>query len=387
MITLVTVFSVSARAATEKEWTLLIFLNGNNNLDDFGTTNLKQMETVGSTDQVNVVVEWASESAKNTRRLLVQKSTDPSNVTSPILQTMPTIDMGDYKNLIDFIQWGVQNYPAKHYMVDIWDHGGGWHARSAHIHPLNISYDELSGNSITTVQLGQALDAAAQVMGHKVDVYGSDACLMAMAEVAYEVSDSVQIFVGSEETEPGRGWPYDTFLQHWTAKPTISAADLGKTLADDYVQSYVTQGDGEVTMSAVDLGQVQGLAQSISALGGLIAKLSPTDAKALNTAGGSAQAFANPDYVDLGDFLVQATAARIGGISGDAVNTVKQAMGSYVLDNKFTQQYTKVQGISLWIPLDNSTYTQYLSDYQATKWDAATHWSAALQVLSNAGGN
>src|SRR5687768_5808271 len=58
-----------ANASDKKEWTFLIFLNGNNNLDRYGTLNLNQIEKVGSTDKINVVVQWASYSTGTVKRL------------------------------------------------------------------------------------------------------------------------------------------------------------------------------------------------------------------------------------------------------------------------------------------------------------------------------
>src|SRR4051794_5303634 len=79
-----------ASAKGVKEWTFLIFLNGNNNLDPFGKMNIKQMEKIGSTDQVNIVVQWASAARKSTaQRLYINK--DPSglsDVVSPVIQEM-----------------------------------------------------------------------------------------------------------------------------------------------------------------------------------------------------------------------------------------------------------------------------------------------------------
>ena len=51
-----------------KEWTFLIFLNGNNNLNRFGRDNLIDMEKVGSTDQLNIVVQWADIEYKKTQQ-------------------------------------------------------------------------------------------------------------------------------------------------------------------------------------------------------------------------------------------------------------------------------------------------------------------------------
>src|SRR6185437_6314547 len=154
--------AVAANAATApKNWTFLIYLNGDNNLDSFGAQNIESMEQVGSNDQVNIVVQWASEAAGKTVRLLVQKSTNPSAVTSPVVQDLGKVDMGDFHSLENFIQWGVQNYPAQHYFVDVWDHGSGWHSIEAmsapmpgmHLRPNDISWDDNSGNFISTEQL------------------------------------------------------------------------------------------------------------------------------------------------------------------------------------------------------------------------------------------
>ncbi len=93
------------------DWTLLIFVNGHNNLDDAGFDDLNEMERVGSTPEVNVVVQWASLRNKTTRRLLVQKDNDPVNVTSPVLEELSHVDMGDVESFRSFVEWGIQKFP------------------------------------------------------------------------------------------------------------------------------------------------------------------------------------------------------------------------------------------------------------------------------------
>ena len=56
------------KSKAEKEWTFLLYLNGNNNLDSFGKLNINQMEAAGSSDAVNLVVQWASLANRDTRR-------------------------------------------------------------------------------------------------------------------------------------------------------------------------------------------------------------------------------------------------------------------------------------------------------------------------------
>jgi len=52
-------------------------------------------------------------------------------------------------------------------------------------------------------QLGDAMYKASQIIGHPVDIYGSDACLMSMPEISTQMRNAVDYFIGSEEVEPG----------------------------------------------------------------------------------------------------------------------------------------------------------------------------------------
>ncbi|MBI2525262.1 MAG: hypothetical protein HYV93_04700 [Candidatus Rokubacteria bacterium] len=54
-----------------------------------------------------------------------------------------------------------------------------------------------------------------------------DACLMTMIEVAYQLRDHAQILMGSEEIEPGAGWPDAAILGDLAAKPTVGPEELG----------------------------------------------------------------------------------------------------------------------------------------------------------------
>jgi hypothetical protein len=389
----------SAMAATPavKDWTLLVFLNGDNNLDSYGAVNIQQMEQVGSTANLNIVVQWASEAAGTTKRLLVQKEndTDGTTVSSPIVADIGKTDMGDYKNLIAFIQWGVQNYPAKHYMIDVWDHGSGWHSIEAmsngttrhHFHPTDISWDDLSGNNITTEQLGMAIAEAAKIIGHKVDIYGSDACLMAMVEVANEMADSVQYFAGSQETEPGAGWPYGDWLKQWANTPNATPDVITKTLVDAYVKSYQTGGSNatsdsssEATFSAYDMSKLPALDNAIADLGREIRAMNATDkAKLLGTAK-TVQAFADPDYGDLLDFMTLISSST-RGVEPRVVSEVQSAAQAMIISNADTQAYTRAKGMSIWLPTDSSTYSQNSDRYKGLKFNAASDWGATLDFL------
>jgi len=377
--------TLALAAPAEKEWTFLIFLNGNNSLDSFGPLNINQAETIGSTDKVNIVVQWASLQNGDVRRLLVQKDNDPKKVTSPIVQNMGKVDMGDYHSIVDFVKWGVANYPAKHYFLDVWDHGSGWHSKrfaEGTINPMDISLDENTGNMITTKQLGQALKESAAIIGHKVDVYGSDACLMAMAEVAHEMADSVDVYVGSQEVEPGAGWPYGDFMKMWAAKPTATAAEVGQMLTQTYVASYKggSNGSDSVTFSAFDMSQLGTLDTSVKMFGDAILKLSKTEKAKIVKAFSSAQSYTYGDYIDFGDALSLLEKAGVSTMDAGFYTTARAAEKAFVIANDQTG-YAKATGLSIWGPSDKSTYGQYSALYADLQFQAATHWGDALKFL------
>lgn len=393
MICLSCLFFSTANAANSKNWTFLIYLNGNNNLDDFGEANIKDMEKVGSDDQVNIVVQWASLSAGKAVRLLVLKSTDPDKVISPIVQDLGPTDMGDYRTLQDFVLWGIKNYPADHYFVNVWNHGSGWKKahnlfskrRCSRSNPLaaDISYDDTTGHAISTKQLGQAMTVVSEALGHKVDIYGSDACLMAMAEVADEMADSVSVFTGSQEVEPGSGWPYADLLSQWEATPQSTAHQVATILVNAYVKSYQdgSNGVGEVTFSAFDLNKMSDLNKSLANLGEKFRQMNAEDRAKVFSAAEKAQHFYLEDYRDLIDFTKQLSAAHIDSLNPHDISNVEAAAKQFIIANADTEEFRNATGLSIWLPTKRVGFNRWLQKYKSLKFNTDTQWGETLDAL------
>lgn len=370
-------------AEPKRNWTFLIFINGKNNLSNMAIADIKEMEAVGSNDQVNVV-EWGDRTTGKTVRMLIKKSTNPNSITSPVLQDLGAVDMGNYENLNDFIEWGVRNFPADKYFIDVWDHGNGWHIShpSKLDAPDDISYDDLTRNFIKTEQLGQSMARAAQLIGHRVDIYGSDACQMGMVEVADEMADSVRYFVGSEEDEPGPGWPYQALLATWQAIPDATPEQVAKILVSVYVTSYQTgTRRSEVTMSAFDLLRLMPLDRAISDLANNIAQLNPTSRSQVLTIARNARRFHNVDYADLIDFLRSLLSARIPGVNPQLVLQAQISASSAVISNQVTQRYARAGGMSIWLPFYPSTYNLYFERYRNLQFNQNTNWINAVAAI------
>ncbi len=386
------IMALSAKAAVslplpEKEWTFLLFLNGHNNLSSYGTMNLKDMEKSGSTNKVNMVVEWGKSDDAKTHRLLVEKSKDPSQVTSPMLMSRENVDMGDYRNLVDFVKWGIQNFPAKHYFVAVWNHGSGWHfqdmMRSGNgFHINDISFDDESGNHITTEQLGIAMSEIKGFLGRKIDIYGSDACLMQMIEVATEMKDSVEYFVGSQETEPGAGWPYAPFMQKWTASPMVSAKDISILLSKEYLKAYSkggVYGQQDVTFSALDVGHLDALNNSTAALARHLKSFDVVSLKKVKTAANASQDFYYSDYKDLGDLVRRVEALQINS-DKQILKQVKTDLSKVVVTTDNSAAFANATGLSIWMP---SYSSNYIERYKGLQFDKEASWSSLITSLTS----
>jgi hypothetical protein len=118
----------SAMSHPPAKWTIMVYMNGDNDLEPDTGINLNQIAKVGSSAEVNIVVQIARESVANVLRGLVVKRPNPG-IYNPILdlkESLHNIDMAVPDTLYDFLKWGAQTYPAEHYAVIIWGHGAGW---------------------------------------------------------------------------------------------------------------------------------------------------------------------------------------------------------------------------------------------------------------------
>jgi hypothetical protein len=369
------------------EWTIMVFSSAKNDLEPYLLKDLNEMEMIGSSAKVNIVAEVGRIDGydstdgdwKGVRRYLITKDTDKTKMGSKMLQDMGMTDMGDYKNLAAFGKWAKTAYPAKKYMLIVSNHGSGWEkgARGPLVNK-GISYDEQSGNHINTPQLGLALKEIG-----KLDVFGTDACLMQMAEVVYEIKDSVDYIVGSEETEPGDGYTYDTFLGPVVKNPAMGGMDLGKQAVNAYADHY----DG------IDQGHTQSLTKSSSVNKLLTVTNAFTDAliasgeKALaKTSRDAAVNFAMDENRDLYDFtrlVVEGSKnadvklkgqALMSFITGELVlvNRTRDDKGGYWSGPK---AYTLAKGIAAYFP--NSSLGSGYGDLawaKASKWDEFVLW-------------
>jgi len=365
-------------AHAQKKWTVMIFLNGDNNLDNAGDNDVQEMEKVGSSDQVDIVVLQDHRNG-GAERIYVKKNGQSEK------ENLGETDMGDWNRALQFFTWGVENHPADHYFMAIWNHGAGWKLKDKDNELKGVSYDDGSGNHITTPQLGKLANGLYNLLGRKVDIFGFDACLMQMLEVNYEMKKAVKYMLASEETEPGDGWPYDDFLAPLVANPDMTPADFAILHAKKYNESYAhgSQGSSTVTFSAIN---VEKLDSFIPVLNDFAQSM--IDNGSLNSvfknAISDSQAFYYADYKDLYDFA-KIVKDKVSDFDikdkANAVMTALKGNDPIILYGGNTGgSMANGNGLSIWIP-SKSQYEGKKADYKELFFTKNSKWSQFIESI------
>ncbi len=375
------------------EWTVMVYLDADNNLESAGIDDINEMEIVGSSDDVNIVVQvdripysvlatnnqgYADDVSNgdwtNTRRYYITQDFDSYIINSQLIGgDLGELNMGDPQTLVDFASWATINYPAKKYLLVIWNHGGGF--RSLEYTTKDIAWDDTSGgDKITMPELEYALSDINTQIGKKIDIVGMDACLMAMTEVAYQIKDYADILVASEENEPADGWPYDTILGELAGNPFISSEQLAVDIVDEYIFSYPYN---NVTQSAIDLSYIDTLAGQLSNLALAIMSDSSTTKSKYVLASVSSQYYGDWDFIDLYDFCNQLLAySNSLDVKNIALN-IQQTLNYSVIKSGYSGgSVSGSKGLSIYFP-----YTAYHYYYNYTNFAQDTFWDEMLSYL------
>jgi len=365
------------------EWTVMVYLDADNDLESAGIDDINEMEMVGSSTDVNIVVQAdripnydiSNNNWTTTRRYYITQDFDSVQINSQLISDLGELNMGDPQTLIDFTTWAVTEYPAKKYLLVIWNHGGGF--RSPTYTAKDIAWDDTSGGDrITIPELEYALSVISTQMGKKVDIVGMDACLMAMAEVAYQIKDYADILVTSEESEPNDGWPYDTILGQLVSYPTMTPNQLATNIVDNYINSYTSYYNA--TQSAIDLSYINTLANQLSNLATAIISDTITPLNNYILASISSQYYHDADFIDLYDFcnkiLIYSNNTNVQNIAV----TIQQSLLNYtILRNGYIgSNVNGSRGLSIYFP-----YTYYDTYYNNTNFAQYTQWDEMLLYL------
>lgn len=413
-------FALPVSAQEMKEWTFMIFMAADNNLEAATSVDINELETCGSTDKVNFVAQidrngsYSQNSElkwSGARRFFITKDNKPETMTSKMLKDLGNVDMADPIALADFVSWTKENFPAKKYALILWNHGTGWKEIQPSVMETdggasglpegmqaimnnisyNISYDDTSKTSMNIPALGETLARIKGILGKPLDLIGFDACLMQMIEVSWTAAPYALYQVGSPDLEPDRGWPYDLIAKELTKNPAMDGRILSEMIPVLYKKSYTggTQGNKAVVLSTIDLSKTDLMREKINAFCNTVRK-NIFDIDKIENARNEALKYSYGDYIDLGHFLEILIKSNIKADTKTAATALYRAISGsgknksgYVSRMTFNgEKFAKTRGLSIFFPTRQGFRT-YQNRYKIHSFCSDTEWFNFLKEVSN----
>lgn len=229
----------------QKKWTVLIYANGNNELEPEMVQSLLDSEKVGSSENINVLMQIGrvkrelvkiirpgdilpveGENWTGVRRYYVRKAGNVNvcqKIESELLEDLGKLNMADPKVLYEFIKWGMESYPAEKYMLFIGGHGFEYvGALTDYSH--NLPY------IMTISQMCKAINLSPQ----RIDILVLDMCFMNLVEVLYQLTKeknyTVRKVITYIEEGPMQGIALDKVLT--TLNTNLKESDLNTLIAN-----------------------------------------------------------------------------------------------------------------------------------------------------------
>jgi hypothetical protein len=347
-------------AAETVSWTLALYVNGDNNLEDeWDGTSLPLLLNIPANSEVNIVAMVDLKSTDGTD--LVEISGGSWNVVN----SYPEMNFGDGATLQWFITEVATLYPSDNLGITVWDHGFGW---------IECSFDETSWDRIHMNEMKAAIEGA----NVYIDILSFDACNMGNIEVAYEAYTTglVGYMVGSEESVPFDGYPYDFMWTPVANDETRTPAQVCVDMVDGWGQYYDQTSFTTVNLAAVDVSSIGASAAVFENWCGLMHDNLVAYAKLYSTALKNAyKAWATKifvDIADLGDTLLADSKFSNADLRA-ATSAMVSAVDGAVLAVHSCSALPDARGLTLWWG-SKGDWKYYGPMYLDTQWAVDMGW-------------
>lgn len=382
-------------------WTVMVYMAADNDLEKFALTDINEMEFIGSSDTVQVVVQ-IDRSAKfdssagdwtTTRRYFITEDLEDiqgSDINSQLIEDLGETNTGDPAVLQQFASWAIQAYPADRYALILWDHGGAW---------LGIAADgSVEGyDGLTMPELKEALAGITEETGiEQLDVIGFDACLMGSLEVYRVIAPYARYAIASPELIPGTGWAYSDLLAALQDNPAADGAAFGRAVVDTFYTFYTRNARqyAAANLGLVDLGQVNTVLQGLAALADSLLDAGTETLDAFARARESTLVYgANNDprlsdvwsAADLQQFLTKFAALLPDGDMREAALEAAAHIDALVVYYRTSTPDAGDTGLSIFFPRNSAIYRTgtYAERYAREIASDLAPWEAVLTTYYN----
>jgi hypothetical protein len=339
----------------KKSWTVLVYLDGDNNLSSYATKDIAEMYAVGSdATNLNIIALWDNSSSTHGYYYIESgKATLITDIGEP--------NMGSPVTAKAFIDWATANFPADKFAWVWWNHGG------AVDRAKGVCWDDTNGGDhVTEVEQLDIMNYLVGKIGKKVEFAGFDACLMACAEIFYQYQDVANYVGASEQTEPGDGWDWK-YLANVKSNPSCNGGTFGQYVFNGYKAWYASSSD--VTFSIANLAYADELGAAIHdfAYAAINSGVAGSTYKSLQTSITDFSGYTK-DLAYYMDKVIASTA--VPQAVKDKATALKSAIRDYLIIYNWTGSTwtNKAFGCAITMKADTTTYS-LLELCKDTSWD------------------
>ncbi|HIH95928.1 MAG TPA: hypothetical protein HA348_00305 [Thermoplasmata archaeon] len=373
-----------SKEAGKAEWTFMVFLNADNNLYEAALWDINEMETAGSTSDVNIIVLLDGPENGDSSILRVVNDDDEETIHSfPVDDRGKVIkgyevNMGDPSTLKRFVKWVKNEYPASREVLVIWDHGSGvtgYGRKGFDLLFKGVSYDGTDGDYLTIPEIKDALKKT------KLDIIGFDACLMQMIEISWLARNYADFTVGSEELVPNEGWDYQV-LNKLTENPDISPEEFSKEIVRAYGEYYGKGGSS--TQSAIDSKKLEPLVSAIDSLANILIKNIERFSEDIESARSLTHCYDNPYYIDLYDFAKNLEEETGDGKVKQGAREVMRLVSETVVAEVHARDSKDSYGLSIYFPEQIWNFRAYYASADFLDFVSDSLWDEFLMAYYEA---
>lgn len=350
------------KASEKREWTIMVYYAGDNNLSAECVYALNEMKNVVGLDKFYLLVQFdpgdpflpthrylitddgkvetlaaniidrarfdpeagevffdrESENARQLAKIRLEGRKQFSKISNaakaasfgtapdPTDGSNDDTDTASPITLYNFFSFGMSEYPANHYLPVIAGHGAGTQRDY-------LLRDSTPDGYLTLNELKLVFRKLRRDRGKPLEILGMDNCLMSMGEICYELRGCVELIVGCESFSPSSGWPFREILERLRdIQAASSYKPLATMFAEAIVEEYTTYyanywlGGLSVAQSAMNVLEVEKFKEQVDAFADtLVEELEREETREAAKSAGKARAYPFRDALVLAHWEAQ----------------------------------------------------------------------------------
>lgn len=213
-----------------RSWTVLIYANGNNELEPEITDTIEKLKLENINDDFNIVIQLARADKELVSKLRGNIESEEKDRWSGVrrylindkgimeIEVLEDINMAEPRALYEFLLWGLENYPSNNVMVILSGHGAGFIGAMT-----DFTYDK--PYIMTLDGLINVFYKLYENTKKRIEVLLLDCCYMNLLEIWYEFSNipfnPIKYLIVASDDVKIEGISYIHFIRYLQVKEKL----------------------------------------------------------------------------------------------------------------------------------------------------------------------